>query len=349
MTESKIILSGYYGFNNAGDEAVLAALVQIIRENIADTDIVALSADPKMTAERLGIRAVNRWDKAAVRREMSGAALFCSGGGSLLQDVTSVRSVYFYASQIRMAQKMNVPTMVLAQGLGPLNTRLGRYLAASALKRCALLSWRDEKSARLAQELGLGAVPNYTVCDPVLLWQPKIAPIDESGALVLALRPWRDLDIDAAVEMVRNLCAAGEKVVLLPLYCGTGDQSGEDERLAAEINRRLNDAVEVAAVRTPEEVYAVISRAKMVVGMRLHALIMAAAANVPALAISYDPKVSAFAESMGIEEIDGGVQFQAARATEQVLAALNERRKYPLSAARESWQPLLAEMNRLLK
>lgn len=349
MTKRRIVLSGYYGFNNAGDEAVLSALVQLIRENIADTDIVALSADPAATAERLGIRAVNRWDKAAVKRELGGAALFCSGGGSLLQDVTSVRSVYYYAAQIRLAQKLNVPTMVLAQGLGPLNTRMGRWLAAGALKHCRLLSWRDEKSARLAADLGLGDLPNYTVCDPVLLWRPEVADGGERGAVVLALRPWNNLDIDAAVALVSNLRAVGERVVLLPLYYGKGAQLGEDERLAAEINRRLGDKpAEVAAVHSPEEVAAVIGGAKLVVGMRLHALIMAAAAGVPAVAISYDPKVSAFAESMGIAEIGGGVQFKADEATGQILAALSERADYPTEQARECWRPLLEEMRRLL-
>lgn len=349
MTKRRIILSGYYGFNNAGDEAVLSALVQIIREHIADAEIVALSADPSATEERLGIRAVNRWDKSAVKREISSAALFCSGGGSLLQDVTSVRSVYYYASQIRLAQRLGVPTMVLAQGLGPLNSRLGRWLAVGALKNCRLLSWRDEKSMRLAAELGLGNLPNFAVSDPVLLWQPQAVECVKRESVVLSLRPWKNFDIGAAADLVRNLRAAGERVVLLPLYYGKDGQPGEDERLAAEINRRLGaDAAEVAAVHTPEEVWSVIGSAKLVVGMRLHSLIMAASAGVPSVAISYDPKVSAFAESMGIEEIDGGVQFTAVAASEQILAALGSSVEYPVETAREQWLPLLEEMKKLI-
>ena len=136
----KIILSGYYGFDNAGDEAVLAALCQILRNRLPEAQLVALSAKPEQTAAALDVRAVNRWDKAALRAELQDAALFCSGGGSLLQDVTSVRSVWYYTSLLRLAQKQGVPTIVLAQGLGPLRTGLGRWLTRRALSRCHLLS-----------------------------------------------------------------------------------------------------------------------------------------------------------------------------------------------------------------
>lgn len=343
-----VILSGYYGFNNAGDEAVLSALVQLVRHHLPDVKPVALSADPDGTAARLGIRAVNRWDKRAVRAEMANAALFCSGGGSLLQDVTSVRSVYFYASQINLATKMGVPTIVLAQGLGPLNTWLGRKIAASALKKCRILSWRDEKSLNLAAELGLSALPNYQVCDPVLLWRPDVFP-QNVGAVGLALRPWPGFDLQAAARLVRNLRAAGEDVVLIPFYYG-GQAPGEDEKLAAELNHLLGaDAVPVCSAQSPEQVWAAVAGCKLVVGMRLHSLIMAAAAGVPAVAISYDPKVSAFAESMGIAEVPGGVRFDADEAVRLVQLASERPVDYPLAAEVARWDALWYDVRGLLR
>ena len=352
MTARKIILSGYYGFNNAGDEAVLAALVQIFKTAFADVEPVALSAEPATTAERLNIRAIDRWDGAALRRELADAALFCSGGGSLLQDVTSVRSVYYYTSLILQAQRQKVPTLVLAQGLGPLNTRLGRWLTRSALKKCRLLSWRDEKSVKLAAELGLGALPNYRVCDPVLLWQGGGEAVN-SGAVGLALRPWRGLRPEAAAELIRRLRASGHQVLLLPFYYGSGGKPGEAELLAAEINRALTEnsaeeAAEVCAADSPEAVFAAIRGCKMVIGMRLHALIMAAAANVPALAISYDPKVEAFAGQMGLPLAAGGVDFAPAAVAEQAAEVLTDPPAYALAAQTELWQPLLAEIEKLL-
>ena len=212
----KIILSGYYGFDNAGDEAVLAALCQILRARLPEAQLVVLSAKPEQTAAALDVRAVNRWDKAALRAELQDAALFCSGGGSLLQDVTSVRSVWYYTSLLRLAQKQGVPTIVLAQGLGPLRTGLGRWLTRQALSRCHLLSWRDAASLRLAAEIMKDeagqSVPSYQVCDPVLLWQPKLPeaqagqePAEAAGGptVALALRPWPGLYAAAAAQLVQ--------------------------------------------------------------------------------------------------------------------------------------------------
>lgn len=357
----KILLSGYYGFNNAGDEAVLSALVKLLRGNLPDIEIVALSAAPNETAERLNIRAIDRWNKQALKRELDGAALFGSGGGSLLQDVTSVRSVYFYTSQIMQARRQHVPAIVLAQGLGPLKTAPGRWLAKRALKQCRFLSWRDAGSMQLAAELGLGALPNYQVCDPVLLWEQESVSWEQESVsdgptaavypnrVVLALRPWPGLDLAEAARLVRQLKAAGREVVLLPFYC-KADGSGEDEKLAAELNERLGaDAVQVLHPQTPEEAMREIARAGFLLGMRLHSLIMAAARGVPAAAISYDPKVTAFAQAEGIPLIPGGVKFRADAAAQAVTAGIGKRPADRREAWEAAWQPVLTEIEKIIR
>ncbi|MBQ3199817.1 MAG: polysaccharide pyruvyl transferase CsaB [Firmicutes bacterium] len=359
MAVKKILLSGYYGFGNAGDEAVLAALVQLLGDNLADVgdlEIVALSAKPEQTAAELGIRAINRWDKKTLRKELADAALFCSGGGSLLQDVTSVRSVYYYTSLLRMAQRQGVPTMVLAQGLGPLKTPLGRMLTVKTLKHCKLLTWRDADSVKLAGELGLADVPTYQVCDPVLLWRPQNGDSDGPTARIhpkrvaLALRPWSDLKIEEAVRLVHLLREAGKEVVLLPFYCGEGGH-GEDERLAEEINRRLGrnvPKVEICRCKTPADAMREISSVGFLVGMRLHSLIMAAAQQVPALAISYDPKVTSFAQMLNIPLVQGGSAFAADSVAAQIMAYGKERPADHSEEFAELWRPVLPQIKQLL-
>lgn len=346
---AKILLSGYYGFANAGDEAVLAALVQILRESLPGVEPVALSADPAQTAAAYGIRAIDRWDKAALKRELRDAALFASGGGSLLQDVTSVRSVYYYTSLLRAAQRAEVPTIVLAQGLGPLNKGLSRWLVRRALGGCRVLSWRDADSLDLARQIGAAQVKNLQVCDPVLLWRPEVTLDSKAGntpgagcRVALALRPWRDLPVDEAVRLAELLQQAGREVVLLPFH------QGEDEKLAAEINSKLAHKAEIAACGTPELAVQALGRVDFVVGMRLHALILAAALGLPALAVSYDPKVTAFAGMMGIPLADGGTHFDAAQVCRQIDAGWGQ----PIDGRRaellELWRPLLAEIGAIV-
>lgn len=342
---AKILLSGYYGFANAGDEAVLAALVQILQGGLPGIEIVALSADPEQTEAAHGIRAIDRWDKAALRRELQDAALFASGGGSLLQDVTSVRSVYYYTSLVRTAQRAGVPTIVLAQGLGPLNKGISRWLARRALADCRLLSWRDSESLALAQRIGLGGTPDMQVCDPVLLWRPEgCAPYTagEGSRVALALRPWRDLDVAAAVRLAELLQADGREVVLLPFH------RGEDEKLAAEINGRLSQKAEIAPCGTPELAMQALSGVDFVVGMRLHALIMAAALGLPALAVSYDPKVEAFAAMMGIPLAVGGTRFAAEDVCRQIADGWGRQTDGRRAELLELWRPLLTEIGALV-
>lgn len=367
----KIILSGYYGFANAGDEAVLAALCQILQERLPQAQLVVLSAQPEQTAAALGVRAINRWDKAALRAELQGAALFCSGGGSLLQDVTSVRSVWYYTSLLRLAQKQGVPTIVLAQGLGPLNTGLGRWLTRRALSRCRLLSWRDAASLQLAAEIMQNgradddaagdSLPSYQVCDPVLLWRPELpeatadsadpAGGDSAGGgltVALALRPWPGLTPDAAAQLVQLLQQAGCRVALLPYH------QGEDEKLAEQINAALLAAGQAQAAvwpaATPQQAWAAVGRADLLLGMRLHSLIMAAAQGVPAVAVSYDPKVEAFAQAVQMPLAAGGVSLPAEQVAAQLLARANQTQRlaYPLGPLLASWQPLLAAICRIV-
>ena len=92
----KVLLSGYYGFDNAGDEAVLYAIVQTLRAAAPDIEITVLSNQPDKTAAQLGVHAVNRWGKTALLKAVKNCDVLISGGGSLLQDVTSKNGILYY-------------------------------------------------------------------------------------------------------------------------------------------------------------------------------------------------------------------------------------------------------------
>ena len=93
---SEIAISGYYGFSNAGDEAMLAAMIEVIGDLAPEAIITVISGNPDDTRRRHGVQAVHRLDVPAVMRLLKRSKLLISGGGSLLQDVTSERSLYYY-------------------------------------------------------------------------------------------------------------------------------------------------------------------------------------------------------------------------------------------------------------
>ena len=69
---NKIVISGYYGFNNIGDESILTAIISNIRENIDNIDITVLSKDPELTSKKHKVDAINRKSMLTIIKEIFG-------------------------------------------------------------------------------------------------------------------------------------------------------------------------------------------------------------------------------------------------------------------------------------
>ena len=93
---SKIVISGYYGFNNAGDEALLTAILAALRAVEPKADITVISGNPGNTIAKHQVKSMYRFAAVRLLRAIGEADLVISGGGSLLQNVTSRRSLYYY-------------------------------------------------------------------------------------------------------------------------------------------------------------------------------------------------------------------------------------------------------------
>lgn len=343
--EKSILISGYFGFDNGGDEAVLSAVVKMLREYLPKAPIIALSAEPQKTVKnnrRYDLKAIDRKNVGAIKRELRHAALFISGGGSLFQDVTSVRSVYYYASMLNLAHKANVSAVVLAQGLGPLNSFLGKALTKKAMSKCEFISWRDTDSMDLAVKIGLPKEKMLLTCDPVLNWNPEYAEKSSNGnRVVIAVRPWKKFAKEQIIKAAEILAEKSYDVVLLPF------QKGVDENLAAEINNALNNRCKVPQYVSPHNLYAEIASADFLVGMRLHSLIMARGAGTDCAAISYDPKIDSFAQRENISVLGNADNITAEKivaAVEAGCGAAYEKKDYS-----ELWKPILERISEIYK
>lgn len=305
-TMPKILLSGYYGYDNIGDEAVLQSIIAGIRAEIGEVEIVVLSGNPEKTA-RLGVRAIPRFDMRMIRKELKGADLFISGGGSLIQDATGFKSPIYYCGVILLARMKRVPVMVYAQGLGPLNTEMSRSLTAYTLKKVQVITWRDQASLDLATSLGIDT-PMEVTCDPVLGWDigKREVKVNEKPRVILALRNWAGMDIDNYASLADSLIKAGWAVSMYPFH------EPSDRILAENIVAKMEQrGVKILTTNDPKQAYKLIMGADLVIAMRLHALIMAAGAGVPAIAISYDPKIDAFATRVGQKSIGNVADVKA--------------------------------------
>ncbi|NLW08026.1 MAG: polysaccharide pyruvyl transferase CsaB [Clostridia bacterium] len=303
---ARVVISGYYGFNNTGDEAVLYSMVQALRSLEPGLGITVLSQRPQQTAAALGVEAVNRWQPAAVAEAIRQADLFISGGGSLFQDVTGPKSLCYYAGLITLARTLGKPAMCYAQGLGPLKRSWSRRLAAKVLDGMQLITLRDSESRQLLVELGVNKPPVYVTADPVLGLEPETMDLQPgldrwrqfelSGPVVgISVRSWPVAatfwqELAAAAD---GLVAGGWQVVFLPF------QFPADVEACRQVARLMHQpSLVIREKMSLPTIMAIIGKLQFLIGMRLHALILAAVMGVPFMALSYDPKVAAFARSM---------------------------------------------------
>jgi len=295
----RLLLSGYYGYGNAGDEAVLAGLIAGFRAAASadNLEITALSGNVNETRRAHDISAVDRYRPTLLLPAIARCDMFLSGGGSLLQDVSSAHSIFYYLGIVKMAQMLGKKTMFIAQGIGPLNLPRSRKLVAAVANKLDAVTVRDPASASLLREIGVTGPPIEVTADPALLLSTPGVP-RSGNSFGVALRPWHGQDnLGAQVAAACISSLGGQKPLLLPM------QDASDRPLAERFAEgwlgQQNAATLCSTTDGLNPLLSIIAECDMMVGMRLHALILAAAAGVPSAALSYDPKVSAFMQASG--------------------------------------------------
>lgn len=288
----KIVISGYYGYGNAGDEAILAGMLKTLRAVGPRLEVTVISGEPKQTARDHAVEAIPRARPGPLISALRASDGLISGGGGLLQDRTSARPVAYYAGVTQLARLLGRPYVVYAQGVGPLRRAPNRRLAGVMLSGAAYCSLRDEASITFARAIGTRRSIDLAA-DPALALQSHASRAG-SPYLVVAVRNWPTrVDYIAAIRAALEELAGELSIVALPM------QGGADLGVSRAVVSGIRGATVAAPTTTLTEHLAILGGASLVIGMRLHALILAAGAGVPAIAVSYDPKVDAFAGQVG--------------------------------------------------
>ncbi len=309
-----MVLSGYYGFGNLGDEALLSGLVDGLRQR--GLEPVVLSADPSATRKALAVPAYHRY--GGLPAALLGSQALVSGGGGLLQDKTSARSLRYYLGVIRLARVLGKRVVVYGQSVGPLSSE-GRESVARAL-RGAHVALRDAASVALAEELGLSA---ELVGDPALLLgvPPFTPPPDVDRPVLLIPRAGHEGLNDALTEAGRRLLAEGIPIAVLALH------PSEDGPAASRLQHETGGQ-RLQAATVPDAMHSIAS-ARYVLSVRLHGLILACAAGVGFAGLVYDPKVEGFSREVGAPAFRAPVDVDAlvtlARMAEPTDRALRDR------------------------
>ena len=289
----KVLISGYYGFGNFGDEAILKLLL----DKLKDCDVTVLSSDPRKTFDTFGVHTVYTFSLDHVLKELAYCDVLISGGGSLLQNVTSNKSLWFYASILQFAQLMRKDVVIFAQGIGPIKGWWSTRMTKNILKKAKYVSVRDEKSFELMKKWKIKQA--NLVCDP--LYSLEVSQPERTQKIGIQLRKFETLTdelFDNIVQQVKSRYYARE-IELLSL------QDDMDVGISQVFINKLkyvdpNINVKLVQSLTNEEIINRISEYDCLIGMRFHACLVALKYGVKTLAIAYDPKVETLAKDNNI-------------------------------------------------
>ncbi len=333
MKRKSVLICGYYGFANAGDEAMLMAVIEALGDISAELDITVLSGNPEETAARHGVKAIHRMSFFPILKAMLAADLVISGGGSLLQDVTSRRSVFYYLAIMQLAKFLGKPVMLYGQGIGPLTGDLARAATRFVCRQADLITVRDKKSLTVLKELGIDNCPVVFTADPVMAMHPVdrlsgrmlLRAHGMEGAKILvgiSVRDWKHLkDFKVVLARVADelICKYDARVVFLPL------QYPDDLAVSEEIVGLMAEKRQVAVITercSISDFLSLVGNMQLLVSIRLHALIFGAVMGVPVLGLSYDPKIGGFLEEISSTPVGALEDVTVERLLERIKEAL---------------------------
>ena len=307
-----VLICGAYGHGNAGDEAILDAIVGQMRSLGGGLPITVLSRRPQETAARLGLPSLHTFHVPGFLSVMRRTKLYINGGGSLMQDVTSRRSLWYYLFTLWAAKKCGCRVLMYGCGIGPVQRQSNRRLASRIINGCVdAITLRERESASELASWGVTRPEIILASDPALTIAP--APdteldsffaahgMDPAGRYIgFCLRRWPGFWEKAScfAEAARR---AYEVHGLTPVFLSINLRN--DGEAADHVLEDLRD-IPCHTVYDPlpaSLAVGLLSRMSAVVSMRLHGLIFAAGQGMPLVAVSYDPKVAAFMDYIGQE------------------------------------------------
>ena len=350
----RIVLSGYYGFDNSGDEAVLQSILLALQEQGEAQGLklepIVLSQNPERTEQMYGVQACHRMKPAQVLAAIRSSDGLISGGGSLLQDATSSKTIPYYVAIIKLAQWLGKPTFIYSQGIGPVNQKRFYPWIRHAFSRSAYLSVRDAESADLLAQMRLPRERIEVVPDPVmgLALRTDAAPSASAGerTVGISVRFWNEdrSELEALSRSLKKLLAAGNvRLRFLPFHLPSDEAASQYviDRLGADHSQ----IERVSGITHPQDMLAQVAACDLLIGMRLHSLIYAASQYVPMVGISYDPKIDQFLHRLGMRAAASTGHFDAEAVAAESLRLLDQRQSWAAST-RAAIEQLKAEAQR---
>ncbi len=307
--KSKVLICGSYGHGNAGDEAILEAITASLRGADENIEITVMSRSPEYTRNRHGVSSVHKFNLFSVLGQMMKSDLYINGGGSLIQDITSRRSLYYYLFTIMAAKILGCKVMMYGCGIGPVTRKNSRALTKFIVDKFAdEITLREEDSLDELKAFGIDSPEMQVASDPALglpsspkeevhraMHELGLSP--DEKYLCIVPRKWQGFS-EKVEEFAECADFLSEKYGLTTLFVSIDHKN--DSVAAEMIAKHMKTKYHILRDILPTGLtIGFLAEAELVISMRLHGLVFAAGQGIPLVGVAYDPKVTAFLKYLG--------------------------------------------------
>lgn len=334
---TNILLGGYYGAGNGGDEAILTVIIEELRKEFPNIKFTVLSWDPKKTSAEHKVESIYWKDIDALLDAALVTDLIVLGGGGIFHDYWGInpntylrkdfQDITAFGSLTLLADLLNIPCIIAAVGVGPLKTDDARSHTRLAFERCVSATVRDNESLEFLKEIPVGALskpfPPINVAPDIVfrlvqtpedeIWAQKF--LSEMGIkggplLGISLRYW-----ESATDQQENLAQISRgvkdflesnpdfQVVTIPFQVLDATPHTNDTVVLSSFADLLNAPERVHNIEislTPRQIQSLIKQCTILIGMRLHSIIMGINVGTPLVSLSYAPKVQSVMHYSGL-------------------------------------------------
>ena len=297
-----LLIAGYHGYGNCGDEATLMAMTKNIKEMAPDVNITAISHIPELTKGEYNINSVQRFNAIEVIKAIVKSDIILSGGGTLIQNGTSTRSLLYYLTIIKMAKFFKKKVMLYSNGIGPVTGKINRKLVKMVVNNVDLITLREEFSKQDLLDMGVKKPQMHITADAsftlksisdeaskdILLKEG--VPFDKE-IVGISVRAWNkakggDKYIKEIAKACDSIIEQNKNVLFIPM------EQPKDIEISKKVMYEMKkDSYILKNSYKPDEILGIIGQMNLIVGMRLHTLLFSASKKVPMIGIIYDPKI----------------------------------------------------------
>lgn len=290
-----ILISGYYGFDNAGDELILDSIIIETRKNIKGAEISVLSANPLKTASVHSVKAFNRWNPSSVFKAVSACDVLISGGGGLFQDKTSSLSLYYYLAVMLLAKLLGKKVMVFSVGISEMKL-FNPAVMKLAMSKADFITVRNPESIAC---LGKGEILKRADVTADIVFTRSVAPrklaFNKPNVAFILRPPIRGRhspEIFAKfADSIGQLLSAN--IIFVPFHLPY------DYPYSLKVMNMMRLTPRIALWEEPKQLFEIFSNIDLVVSQRLHGLILSTLYGIPMVGVFEDSKLTRFLNEIG--------------------------------------------------